>query len=115
MLKKFNEFLNESEDKLLTAKDLKIGMKIVYRLSDPKIQGGKMQVSRGTIYDHFGDGVFINLDNPITYYDPEEMEPGVYHGTRGFRHSSKLTQFELHDGDNNPYGSFKNLSIASVQ
>jgi hypothetical protein len=69
------KFINES----ITASDLSTGDKVGY------LFGGKMY--RGTILDHFGDGVFLQLDSTLSY-------PG-----------GEADSFELYDGENNPWGN----------
>jgi hypothetical protein len=74
-LYKYNQFINES----ITASDLRVGDKVSY------LFGGKTY--RGTILDHFGDGVFLQLDSILSY-------PG-----------GEADSFELYDGEDNPWGN----------
>jgi len=72
---KYEQFINES----ITSSDLKVGDVVRYIY--------KGQNYKGTILDHFGDGVFLKLDSELYY-------PG-----------GSTDSFELYDGEDNPWGN----------
>lgn len=100
----------------MTASDYKVGDGIVYKFSDPKVNAGKEQVSTGKVVDHFGDGLVIDLIKPITWFDnaAENRNSGVYNH-QSYTSKQSSSSFELYDGEENPYGSLKNLSKKTIQ
>lgn len=84
-LKKFNEFkmINEAR-----AEDFENGDKIVFNY--------KGRDYKGTICDHFGEGVFLCLERPLDGYKAD---------------GQPLSEFELYnDEENTPGFTIKNVS-----
>lgn len=86
----------------MKAANLTIGQKVNVSYSHPNIKGGAVQATTGTVADHFGDGVFIILDEPIQAFDneAEERDENVY-GHLSHRNEFQLSSFEYYDGEEN--------------
>lgn len=97
--------------KVLKASDYKDGDKIVYRYSDPKIKNGRQQIISGKVIDHFGDGIYIQLNKPLEYFDNdrENKNQGTYNH-QSWTSKDRISSFEIYDGDNDGFASFKYLS-----
>jgi hypothetical protein len=103
-LKTFNE-----SNSNLSASDFKIGDKIKITYSDPKVKPkgfrknkGDDQILFGEIGDHFGDGVFILLKDPIKFYDVDKEERNKRSANPmgyGRNSISEIGYFELFDNE----------------
>ena len=91
----YEEHLNEG--KTPKASDFKTGDKIFYTHNKKRV--------KGTVVDHFGDGVMIDLDRSIYLpTDSGAANPMGYNTDRG------LSSFELYDGEDDMGVSIENLS-----
>lgn len=94
--KKFSEKANYK------ASDFKIGDEFIYEFTDPNAKGGKKQIVNGKVVDHFGDGIFVQLDSPISY-EPEKNRNRA--ALRNWSPVVTTSSFDLYDDEENEWGS----------
>lgn len=112
-MKNLKDFINEASFKTKNrAEDLKVGDKIMYIFSDPKINNGKPQKIMGVVDDHFDDGVMIMLDRSLEYFDlaDHNKNQGTYNYQEWAR-KKKTKSFELFNDEDNDWGNLDCLKI----
>lgn len=111
-LKAYKDFVNEAKSKF-QASDFKVGDKFIFKWTDPNSKGfGKEQIVRGEVLDHFGEGIFVEFNKAIKWFDEEydrrHRDNYNYLNTSGA--SKRETRFEIYNDEHDGPSSFNNIT-----